>query len=400
MVVIPRRRASANRAARAFGRRARAGSGSRRRRGCAGGWSIASIASRSAAVRPLLAPKEWMKRRSWPFTLTTRVWLVACVGSTDNEFVSTPWATSVSATKRPKASPPTRPQIEAERMPSFDKATAALQAQPPMFRISSSTGDQLARASGIRARGGQRWSATTTPAQITGTGGVEAIGPGTRLIGGSSRLREPRPSPRPTPSGIVQRGDDLVTGASMGGAPARRPIISSISETVKTSRSIRASVRRSSSSRFFARRRKARSSASRRMRATSSSMTCAVCSEWSRHLAHLAADERVLVRGAERDRADPLAHAPLRHHPPGEPGRLLQVHRGAGGLVVVDEALGGASAQQHAEAGEHLALAVAEAIFLGQELGDAQRPASGDDRDLVDGVGVGVSQATRAWPTS
>ena len=61
-------------------RRGRAGSGSRRGRATRGGGS--STASRSAAVKPRLAPKEWMNRRSWPRTLTISVWLVARSGST------------------------------------------------------------------------------------------------------------------------------------------------------------------------------------------------------------------------------------------------------------------------------------------------------------------------------
>ena len=35
------------------------------------------IASRSAATKPVLAPTQWMNRRSWPCTLTIKVWLVA-----------------------------------------------------------------------------------------------------------------------------------------------------------------------------------------------------------------------------------------------------------------------------------------------------------------------------------
>ena len=56
-----------------------------------GGW--ASIASRSSATNPRLAPTVWMKRRSWPRTLTIRVWLVACVPSVFSAEQSTPWRT-------------------------------------------------------------------------------------------------------------------------------------------------------------------------------------------------------------------------------------------------------------------------------------------------------------------
>ena len=46
-------------------------------------------------------------------------------------------------------------------------------------------------------------------------------------------------------------------------------------------------------------------------------------------LAHLAAEERMFLGGAEEDRADALAHAALGDHQPGQPGRLLQVVGGA-----------------------------------------------------------------------
>ena len=104
-------------------------------------------------------------------------------------------------------------------------------------------------------------------------------------------------------------------------------------------------------------------------------------------LAHLAAQERVLLGGAEEDRADALAHAPLGDHHPGQPGGLLQVARGAGGQVVEDEPLGGAAAQRHGQVGLDLALVDPDPVLLGEELGDAQRPAAGDDRHLVDRVG-------------
>src|SRR5436190_1620292 len=54
-------------------------------------------------------------------------------------------------------------------------------------------------------------------------------------------------------------------------------------------------------------------------------------------LGQLAGGERGLLRGAEEDRADPLAHAPLGDHHPGQAGGRLEVARGAGGQVVEDE---------------------------------------------------------------
>ena len=61
-------------------------------------------------------------------------------------------------------------------------------------------------------------------------------------------------------------------------------------------------------------------------------------------LAHLAAEERMLLGVAEEDRADPLAHAPLGDHHPGQPGRLLEVVGDARLEVVEDEPLGGPAA--------------------------------------------------------
>ena len=51
-----------------------------------------STASRSAATKPVLAPTEWMNRRSSPRTLTIRVWLVASGGSILSAAQSTPSA--------------------------------------------------------------------------------------------------------------------------------------------------------------------------------------------------------------------------------------------------------------------------------------------------------------------
>ena len=139
--------------------------------------------------------------------------------------------------------------------------------------------------------------------------------------------------------------------------PARLPISSSISETDRTSRSIRASVSRSSSSRCSSSRRKARSSASRRIRRDLLVDDLGGVLGVVAGLAHLAAEERVLVGVAERDRADPVAHAPLGDHHPGEPGGLLEVVGGAGGQVVVDQPFGRPAAQEPRRAGPDLALA-------------------------------------------
>ena len=67
---------------------------------------------------------------------------------------------------RPKMSSPTRAQIVAVT-PSRARSTAVLAAPPPMFKTSSSTAIS-SPALGKWSSGGQRWSATTSPAQTTG----------------------------------------------------------------------------------------------------------------------------------------------------------------------------------------------------------------------------------------
>ena len=65
--------------------------------------------------------------------LLISVWLVARWGSTVRASQSTPWSRRVSATNRPKTSPPTRPQI-VDRTPSLARSSAAFEAQPPIER--------------------------------------------------------------------------------------------------------------------------------------------------------------------------------------------------------------------------------------------------------------------------
>ena len=58
----------------------------------------------SAALNSRLAPKVWMKRRSWPCTLTISVWLVSAPGLVLMHDTSTRASRSMSATTRPKIS--------------------------------------------------------------------------------------------------------------------------------------------------------------------------------------------------------------------------------------------------------------------------------------------------------
>ncbi len=62
-------------------------------------------------------------------------------------------------------------------------------------------------------------------------------------------------------------------------------------------------------------------------------------------LAHLAAEERVLLGVAEEDRPDAIAHAALRDHHAGQPGGPLEVVGNARREVVKRQPLGGAAPQ-------------------------------------------------------
>src|SRR4051794_32742119 len=100
-------------------------------------------------------------------------------------------------------------------------------------------------------------------------------------------------------------------------------------------------------------------------------------------LAHLAAEERMLLGRPEEHRTDALAHPPLCDHHPCEASGLLEILGGAGREVVVDETFCGAAPEEDGKFGVDLALAVVEPILLGKELRDPERTAARDDRDLV-----------------
>ena len=105
---------------------------------------------------------------------------------------------------RPKMSSPTRAQIAAVT-PSRARSTAVLAAPPPMFKTSSSTVIS-SPARGRWSSGGQRWSATTRPAQTTGRRGRGDRGRGRHGDG-------PRAMQRRCPAGSTIAGEVPATGA-------------------------------------------------------------------------------------------------------------------------------------------------------------------------------------------
>ena len=101
---------------------------------------------------------------------------------------------------------------------------------------------------------------------------------------------------------------------------------------------------------------------------------------------HVAAHERLRAGLAELDGAEPLAHAVLRDHRPGQRGRLLDVVAGTGGDVVEDQLLGRHPTHHVGELVEHLRARLGVLVLVGQHHRVAQRPAARQDRHLVHGV--------------
>ena len=92
-------------------------------------------------------------------------------------------------------------------------------------------------------------------------------------------------------------------------------------------------------------------------------------------LAHLAAQERVLLGVAEEDRADALAHAALGDHDPGQPGRPLQVVGDARPTGRRNQPFGGAAAHVDREHRLDVAPVIADAVF--GRAGSGSRPGPG-----------------------
>src|SRR5581483_6423962 len=106
-------------------------------------------------------------------------------------------------------------------------------------------------------------------------------------------------------------------------------------------------------------------------------------------LGDLAAEENELLLAAERARAEPLAHTPLRDHVAGDLGRAGDVIRGAGGHVAEDQFLGLVAAERHGELRRVVRLVAQVAILLRQEAGEAAGHAARNDRDLEHRVSFG-----------
>ena len=156
--------------------------------------------------------------------------------------------------RRPgRRSPPGRP--------SRARSTAVLAAPPPMFKTSSSTVTSSPGRGQVIEIGGQRWSATTSPAQTTGRrrgvrgrGRHELQAPGRWMSGRTVEPIYPRDvrACEQLLAATERRHDGLSIDATTSfcrrtrrgssSSITRLPISSSISATVRTSRSIRASV--------------------------------------------------------------------------------------------------------------------------------------------------------------
>ena len=148
-------------------RRGRAGSGSRRRRGPAAGGSSSGVevggrealvgaeGVDEAAVLPLHVDDQRLARGQRRGRRRARR------RRRRGRPASRP-RTGRRRRRRPCRRPPTR-------TPSRARSIAAFEAQPPMFRTSSSAMTS-SPAAGRWSIGVQRWSATTTPAQTTGAG--------------------------------------------------------------------------------------------------------------------------------------------------------------------------------------------------------------------------------------
>src|SRR5215213_5036614 len=106
-------------------------------------------------------------------------------------------------------------------------------------------------------------------------------------------------------------------------------------------------------------------------------------------VAEVAAQEDVLLLGAEHQGAEAVAHAVLADHLAGDLGGLLDVVGGAGGRVEEPQLLGHPTAEQHGQLVDHLAPGDQELVLDGQAEGPAEGAAAGDHRHLVDRVGVG-----------
>ena len=94
----------------------------------------------------------------------------------------------------------------------------------------------------------------------------------------------------------------------------------------------------------------------------------------------------MFVRAVAGHRPDLLAHSPVGDHSPGQARGLNKVVLGAGRVFAKDELLGSAPSEHEDEPVFEIGLADVHPILLRHQLRDAEGPAAGDDRHLVEVV--------------
>src|SRR5712692_8202803 len=102
----------------------------------------------------------------------------------------------------------------------------------------------------------------------------------------------------------------------------------------------------------------------------------------------LAAEEDMLLRFPEGQRPHLVRHAPLADHLARHLRRLLEIIAGAGGLLLDDDFLGRAAAQQNGDLVDQVLLRVAVAIVRRQLHGEAEGTPARDDGHLVERIGA------------
>ena len=103
---------------------------------------------------------------------------------------------------------------------------------------------------------------------------------------------------------------------------------------------------------------------------------------------HVTAEEGHVMLSPEHTRSELLAHAVAHDHVLGRLGDFLEVVGGPGRHLVEDELLGGASAERHRHLVGERRLRREEPVLGRQRDRVAERLATADDRDLVNGVAV------------
>ncbi len=104
---------------------------------------------------------------------------------------------------------------------------------------------------------------------------------------------------------------------------------------------------------------------------------------------HVAAQEHLPLPLAVLDRAEALRHAVLGDHRPRDTRGLLDVVGRASGRVVEHQFLGRTTTEHVRELVEHLGSTLGVLLLIGEHHRVAQRPTTGQDRDLVDRVVAG-----------